>query len=102
MPPPGNGTYLNTIARNGHTLRYLRISAGPQRDRYVHQLVAEATLGRPLREDEEVDHEDGNTLNNDWRNLVVRTVDEHARITRRRAHERRIAERQRRGARRGL
>lgn len=85
----GDGTYLNTITRNGRTIIYLRISSGPQRDRYVHQLVAEAKLGRPLLPHEEVDHDDGNTLNNDWRNLVVRTKPEHGRKTRRQAAERR-------------
>jgi hypothetical protein len=82
MPPPGNGTYINTITRKGRTIAYLRISRGPQRDRYVHQLVAEAALGRELLSDEEVDHEDQDTLNNDWRNLVVRSISEHSRVTR--------------------
>lgn len=93
MPPRANGTYLNTITRNGHTLQYLRISAGPQRDRYVHQLVAEAMLGRPLAPDEEVDHKDTDTLNNDWRNLEVKTGSVHAKTTRTRATQRRIAAR---------
>lgn len=88
MPPPGAGTYVNTITRSGRTIRYLRISSGPQRDRYVHQLVAEAMLGRPLAADEEVDHKDTNTLNNDWRNLDVIKDGPHARRTRERAARR--------------
>lgn len=93
MPLPGDGTYLNTITRNGRTQRYLRISSGPQRDKYVHQLVAEAVLRRALLAHEEVDHDDGDTLNNHWENLVVRTKPEHGRKTRRQARERRLAAR---------
>lgn len=85
MPRPGSGVYANVIERCGLEVRYLRISSGPQRDRYVHQLVMEAVLQRPLAPDEEVDHADGDTLNNDWRNLVLTTTSEHARTTRRRA-----------------
>lgn len=82
MPAPGDGTYLNSITRNGRTQQYLRISRGPQRDRYVHQLVAEAKLGRALLPHEEVDHHDGNTLNNHWENLVVRDAVAHGKKTR--------------------
>jgi hypothetical protein len=89
-----DGTYVNTITKpGGRKIAYLRVSAGPQRDRYVHQLVAEAMLGRPLAADEEVDHEDQNTLNNDWRNLKVKTTTEHTHTTNRRMKERRIAAR---------
>jgi hypothetical protein len=41
MPPPGDGVSLNTIERCGLAIRYLRVSSGPQRGRYVHQLVME-------------------------------------------------------------
>ena len=82
MPVPGNGVYVNTITRGGKTIRYLRISSGPQRGQYVHQLVAAAKLGRDLMPFEEVDHDDGNTLNNHFSNLVVRHSRVHARITR--------------------
>lgn len=37
--------------------------------RSVARLVAEAFIGPPLKEFPEVDHIDGNSLNNDWRNL---------------------------------
>jgi hypothetical protein len=83
MPPPGDGVSLNSITRNGKTIVYLRVTRGPQRNRYVHQLVAEAKLGRALRPGEEVDHNDGDTLNNHWENLVVRDKVEHGRKTRR-------------------
>lgn len=89
MPPPGEGTYVNQIERCGLAIRYLRVSSGPQRGRYVHQLVAEAMLGRALMHFEEVDHKDGNTLNNDWANLVVTTGSAHAKETRRRAVDKR-------------
>lgn len=84
MPKPGDGTSINTITRNGRSIRYLRIRSGPQRGRYVHQLVAEAMLGRPLADNEEVDHEDRDTLNNAWTNLKVVDIVEHGRVTRRR------------------
>lgn len=93
MPAPlGDGTYVNTIQKpNGRVVRYLRVSAGPQRGKYVHQLVAEAKLGRALLLDEEVDHENGDTLDNDWRNVIVRNGVEHAHEGNRRRRERRQA-----------
>ena len=98
MPLPGDGVTVNTIRRNDRTIRYLRITSGPQRDRYVHQLVAEAMLGRPLRPDEEVDHQDQDTLNNAWTNLTVRTVSDHAKVTRTRATMQRLARQAAEGA----
>lgn len=90
MPAFSHGTSLNTLRRHtsGKQEQYLRIKAGPQRDRYVHQLVAEALLGRPLASNEEVDHLDGNTLNNEFTNLRVLTVEQHAIVTRRRSRAR--------------
>jgi hypothetical protein len=85
MPIAGDGTYQNQIERCGLAIRYLRISSGPQRGRYVHQVVAEAMLGRALEPGEEVDHVDGDTLNNDWRNLQVIPTADHAKVTRARA-----------------
>jgi hypothetical protein len=94
MPPFAAGVALNTIERCGLEIRYLRITSGPQRGRYVHQLVMEAKLGRPLRPDEEVDHANGDTLDNAWNNLELMTKIEHGRKTRRQAVERK-RERQR-------
>ena len=83
MPKFAGGTGLNTIERCGLEIKYLRVTSGPQRGRYVHQLVAEAKLGRPLAPDEEVDHVNGDTLDNAWTNLEVLHKVEHARKTRR-------------------
>lgn len=82
MPAFRDGTRVNICKRqkDGRELKYLRISAGPQRGKYVHQIVAEAMLGRALLPNEEVDHQDQNTLNNDWTNLVVRVNTEHTRV----------------------
>jgi hypothetical protein len=98
MPPPGDGVSLNTIERCGLAIRYLRVSSGPQRGRYVHQLVMEARLGRALLPGEEVDHIDGNTLNDCWTNLQLMTGSEHAKKTRRQAVEKRSAARRDREA----
>lgn len=96
MPRPGDGVALNTIERCGLECRYLRVTSGPQRGRYVHQLVAEAMLGRALMAFEEVDHVDGNTLNNHFSNLQVIHVSDHAKKTRRQQVERRRAARRER------
>lgn len=64
---------------------YLTITAGSQRGKRVHILVAEATLGRKLKEDEEAHHRDGNKLNSDWRNLQVLSKAEHGAVSARQA-----------------
>jgi hypothetical protein len=96
MPPPGDGTSLNTIERCGLEIRYVRVTSGPQRNRYVHHLVMEARLGRRLQPGEEVDHIDGNTLNNDYTNLQLMTASDHAKKTRRQAVEKASAKRRER------
>lgn len=53
--------------------KYLLVRAGPQRGRYVHDLIMEAKLGRLLERDETVEHKDGNGLNVDPDNLIVVT-----------------------------
>lgn len=95
MPPFKDGTAINTINRAGLVQRYIRITAGPQRGVYVHTLIAEAKIGRKLTDDEEVDHDDGDTFNNDPGNLTVRTMSDHAKLTRERSRERK-AEKMRR------
>lgn len=44
---------------------------------YLHQLVAVAALGRPLRHGEVVHHRDETKANNTWENLQVSTRAEH-------------------------
>lgn len=69
------GTYKNrTRARGKRGKEYIRLSAGPLRNKYVHKFVAEAMLGRVLKEDECVDHRDRNGLNPAPWNLRVVTV----------------------------
>lgn len=70
---------VTTINRPSGVPR-LRIKAGPQRDKYVHTLVAEAMLGRYLRADETVEHVDGNSLNNEWTNLRIVPRAENSRL----------------------
>jgi hypothetical protein len=66
-------------------IKYLRMKSGPQRDQYVHVLIAEAKIGRKLEPDETVEHLDGNGLNVDPGNLIVVTRAENTRLM----HERR-------------
>lgn len=53
------------------------MSCGPQRDKFVHVLVAEAMLGRKLRPDEHVHHKDGDVKNPHWSNLLVLDATTH-------------------------
>lgn len=50
---------------------YPRMSCGPQRNKFVHTLVAEAMMGRKLKRDEHVHHKDGDVKNPHWTNLLV-------------------------------
>lgn len=80
------GVHKNTTKprrRGSKKLPYLRISAGPLRGEYVHRLIMAAKIGRPLTDDETVDHEDGDTLNDHPDNLKGPiSWEEHGRITR--------------------
>lgn len=62
---------------------YPRMSAGPQYNKFVHVLVAEAMLGRELRKDEVVHHVDGNTKNPKWSNLRVTDKTTHDAVSNR-------------------
>lgn len=53
------------------------MSCGPQVDKFVHILVAEAMLGRKLRRDEHVHHKDGDVKNPHWSNLLVMDATTH-------------------------
>ena len=68
-------------ARKGTTVTqdgYVRITAGPNRGRYEHQLVMEKKLGRPLRKGEVVHHNDGNGRNNAPGNLTLTDLAGHS------------------------
>ena len=84
MPNFQGGTTAHRT-RNDRTTRYLRITAGPQRDQYVHILVAEAKIGRKLLPDETVEHKNGDGLDCDPGNLIVVTRSENSKLM----HERR-------------
>ncbi len=56
---------------------YLRITRGPQRGRYIHHLVLEAKLGRPLLPDEQAHHINGDKQDNSWENLEAVHEDKH-------------------------
>jgi hypothetical protein len=72
--------------------KYIRISAGPQRGKYVHDLIAEAKLGRPLEGDETAEHKDGNGLNVDPDNIIVVTRSVNTRLRHIREKKARAAE----------
>lgn len=75
---PGPGTYENKP--RGGEQGYIRICVGPQRDKYVHTLVAEAKLGRALLPHETVEHDDGNRQNNAPGNIKVVTRPDNTRL----------------------
>ena len=77
-----NGTYANKC--NDDARRYLRISAGPQCGKYVHDLILEAKIGRKLTQEETCEHKDGNGLNVEPSNLEVALRNENTRLMRKR------------------
>ena len=69
------GTYTHSTRKRGLAGKhYVRICAGTSRGEYAHTLIAEAMLGRELREHECVDHRDGDGLNPQPWNLRVVTI----------------------------
>jgi len=74
------GVHVNHTNAYGTKTPYLRISAGPLRGWYVHELVAMAKIGRPLTPEETVEHTDGDGLNCHPSNLEVVTRSENARL----------------------
>lgn len=70
---PG-GTKVNVYGNNG----YERISNGPHRGRYLHSVLAEHKLGRKLKNNEEIDHKNGDRKGNNAGNLRLTTTSEHA------------------------
>jgi hypothetical protein len=79
MPPVKRG-HENGKWKGGVTVNangYLQIMAGPLRGQYVHRIVLEAKLGRPLREDEEAHHINGDTLDCRQENLEAVPLQDH-------------------------
>ena len=76
--------------KNGSTHKttkgYIRITAGPLRNQYLHRIVAAAMIGRPLTKDEEVDHRDRNKLNPWFTNLIIRGEKDHGWVSAKQAH----------------
>jgi hypothetical protein len=60
---------------------YPRMSCGPQVDKFVHVLVAEARLGRKLKADEHIHHKDGDVKNPHWSNLLVLDASTHGAVS---------------------
>lgn len=65
---------------------YPRMSCGPCRDIFVHVLVAQGKLGRPLRKNEHVHHKDGDTKNPHPDNLLVIGAEIHNAVSIRQYH----------------
>lgn len=51
------------------------------RDKRLHDLVAEAMIGRELQADETVHHRDGNYLNFHWNNLMILHSEDHGAVS---------------------
>lgn len=66
-----NWNYVNGVRKRSDG--YLRLSD----DRYLHRVVMEKHLGRPLENHEHVHHRDGDPSNNDISNLELTTNSEH-------------------------
>ena len=62
-----------TITKKG----YIRITAGPQRNMYLHRLLGAFKVGRPLKPDEDVHHRNGKKLDLGYDNLRVMGHSEH-------------------------
>jgi len=93
-----HGVSINNHARNGNKMHHLRIKAGPQRDEYVHSLVCRAKItgrreswerehpGQLIPDSdfysldyETVEHDNGNSLDNEPTNLIPMTQAENTR-----------------------
>ena len=61
MPPPRKHKNLPPGMTLSTNSKYVRITAGPNRDKYAHRVEAEQRLGRKLSQSEVVDHRDPST-----------------------------------------
>lgn len=85
---PCEGTYLNSGSKTKKP--YVRVCAGKQRGEYVHTLIMEGMIGRPLKPWEQVEHQDGDGTNNSWTNLMLTTDEKHPALTRERLEKERL------------
>lgn len=69
-----------TVGRGGYLVFTESPANGEHAGRFLHRVVAEWKLGRPLRVTEVVHHRDRNKLNNDPSNLDVMSASDHARL----------------------
>lgn len=58
---------------------YCEVTVGVNKGRRVHDVIMEAIMGRTLEPEEIVHHIDGNTTNNDPRNLKIMNQGDHLR-----------------------
>lgn len=65
---------------------YPRIGAGPMRGQRLHRIIAAAKIGRPLTEDEDVHHKDGDKLNFAPENLQVMGHRDHGCVSAKQHH----------------
>lgn len=76
----GAGTTAKT------TKGYLRITAGPCRNEYIHRIVAGALLGRELKKDEQVHHRNNNKLDPRPDNLLILGQYDHGWVSAKQAY----------------
>lgn len=68
--------YSWTVDKDG----YIWFNRGIYKNRFLHRVVMEYYLKRPLLRSECIHHIDGNRLNNNIGNLLIVTISEHKRI----------------------
>lgn len=71
--------------RNGYPSRMITIAKKKRRTIYMHILILERVLNRPLLKGEECDHVDGNKHNNQRSNLRLATRQQNTHNTKRRS-----------------
>jgi hypothetical protein len=90
----GRFEFVNGVGENAGSKTkkpYLRITSGPCAGKYVHTLIMEAMLGRELEPWEQVEHKDGDGLNDRWTNLLLTTDEAHPALTKARIRRERSA-----------
>lgn len=80
MANRGSGTTAKT------TKGYLRITAGPCRNEYVHRIVAAAIMGRELKSEEQVHHRNADKLDPRPGNLLILGERDHGWVSAKQAY----------------